>query len=394
MEYVSQKTVTILERRLGLMHLFFFVLIMGYMVGVRLVMEKGYQAVEISHGFVSATLEGNTYSKGNGQAYAVDMPELIGPQLESNALFVPTTVATTRRQVQDNCTDPEQPCNADADCMRQPPLAYGLCEDGRCVQLGWCPRENFDVTQVTVLQNLRDLNVILAADMHFPRLGSERMSTEDGRNARTSWPLASLIKRAGVPYATAVSDGLVLSCVLEWACDLNPGAAPCVPRLRVYPLAVNASFSAQWATYYQVRGSMRAGLAPRPRSCSPHVRTLPKLTLTCAPTYRQVRDGPETEQHRDLHNATGLRLLFTSRGTGRRVDLYACVLQLFMILALVPIAGTIADTIMTNVFAERRHYQEYKNEMTPDFSDVRAKVEQLEQQTQATQQKMLDYGED
>ena len=44
--------------------------------------------------------------------------------------------------------------------------------------------------------------------------------------------------------------------------------------------------------------------------------------------------------------------------TGRRVDLYACVLQLFMILALVPIAGTIADTIMTNVFAERRHYQD------------------------------------
>ena len=272
MEYVSQKTVTILERRLGLMHLFFFVLIMGYMVGVRLVVEKGYQAVEISHGFVSATLEGNTYSKGNGQAYAVDMPELIGPQLESNALFVPTTVATTRRQVQDNCTDPEQPCNADADCMRQPPLAYGLCEDGRCVQLGWCPRENFDVTQVTVLQNLRDLNVILAADMHFPRLGSERMSTEDGRNARTSWPLASLIKRAGVPYATAVSDGLVLSCVLEWACDLNPGAAPCVPRLRVYPLAVNASFSAQWATYYQVRGGMRAGLAP----------PLAAARLTCA----------------------------------------------------------------------------------------------------------------
>ena len=107
-----------------------------------------------------------------------------------------------------------------------------------------------------------------------------------------------------------------------------------------------------------------------------------------------MRDGPETEQHRDLHNATGLRLLFTSRGTRHRVDLYACVLQLFMILALVPIAGTIADTIMTNVFAERRHYQEHKNEMTPDFSDVRAKVEQLEQQTQASQQKMLDYGED
>ena len=84
MEYVSQKTVTILERRLGLMHLFFFVLIMGYMVGVRLILERGYLAVELSHGFVSATLEGNTYSMGGGQSYAVDSPELIGPQLESN----------------------------------------------------------------------------------------------------------------------------------------------------------------------------------------------------------------------------------------------------------------------------------------------------------------------
>jgi hypothetical protein len=262
MEYVSQKTVTILERRLGLMHLFFFVLIMGYMVGVRLILERGYLAVELSHGFVSATLEGNTYSMGGGQSYAVDSPELIGPQLESNALFVPTTVATTRGQRQDNCTDPAQPCNADADCMRLPPLAYGLCEDGRCMQLGWCPRENIDVTQVTVLQNLRDLNVILTADMHFPRLGSERMSTEDGRKARTSWSLSSLIRRAGVPYATAVSDGLVLSCVLEWACDLNPGAAPCVPRLRVFPLAQNASFNVEWATYHQVRDGKRAYLPP------------------------------------------------------------------------------------------------------------------------------------
>ena len=227
MEYTSQKTVTILERRLGLMHLFFFVLIMGYMVGVRLILEKGYQAVELSQGFVSARLEGTTYSVGSGQYFAVDAPGLTGPELESDALFVPTTVATTRGQRQDNCTDPAQPCSTDADCMRLPPLAYGLCEDGQCMQLGWCPRENVDVTQTTVLQverapictpsaphprplrplsapsphqltprhrprqNLRDLQLVLAADMHFPRLGSERLSTEDGRTV------------LGHPFATA-----------------------------------------------------------------------------------------------------------------------------------------------------------------------------------------------
>ena len=89
---------------------------------------------------MSARLEGNTYSMSSSfgsthlPSFAVDGPELIGPQIESGALFVPTTVATTRGQKQDNCTDPAQPCNADADCMRLPPLAYGLCDEdhGRC----------------------------------------------------------------------------------------------------------------------------------------------------------------------------------------------------------------------------------------------------------------------
>jgi len=100
-----------------------------------------------------------------------------------------------------------------------------------------------------------------------------------------------------------------------------------VPRLRVYRLADNTTFSVQWASYHQARD----------------------------PT------GPEQTQQRDLHSAKGLRLLFTSRGSGRRVDLYACVLQLFMALALLPVAGMIADSVMQNLFAERRHYREHRS---------------------------------
>ena len=60
MEYVSQKTVTILERRLGLMHLFFFVLIMGYMVGVRLVIV--YQTV-FAIGLLNMLVAGAVHNK-------------------------------------------------------------------------------------------------------------------------------------------------------------------------------------------------------------------------------------------------------------------------------------------------------------------------------------------
>ena len=37
--------------------------------------------------------------------------------------------------------------------------------------------------RLQVLQSLRDLRLVLTADMHFPRLGSDMLSTEDGRNA-------------------------------------------------------------------------------------------------------------------------------------------------------------------------------------------------------------------
>lgn len=51
----------------------------------------------------------------------------------------------------------------------------------------------------------------------------------------------------------------------------------------------------------------------------------------------------------------------------------------------------LADTIMLYAFAERRHYREYKTELSPDFSDVRAKVEQLEKQSKSQQYKAMEY---
>jgi hypothetical protein len=66
--------------------------------------------------------------------------------------------------------------------------------------------------------------------------------------------------------------------------------------------------------------------------------------------------------------------------------------QLFVMLALFPIAAILADSIMQQVFSERRHYREYKTEISPDFSDVRAKVEQLEKQSAQRQAKVMNYA--
>lgn len=56
------------------------------------------------------------------------------------------------------------------------------------------------------------------------------------------------------------------------------------------------------------------------------------------------------------------------------------------------IASMLSDTIMTRLFSERRHYCEYKTEVTPDFSDVRAKVEQLEMRSKTRQGRINSYA--
>ena len=68
------------------------------------------------------------------------------------------------------------------------------------------------------------------------------------------------------------------------------------------------------------------------------------------------------------------------------------MIQLFVALSLLPLANSLADMIMQNFFAERRHFCDYKAETTPDFSDIRAKVEQLEKQSKAQQDKLAAYA--
>jgi len=87
-----------------------------------------------------------------------------------------------------------------------------------------------------------------------------------------------------------------------------------------------------------------------------------------------------------------LRLLVSTTGTGTQISVLMIMQQLFVILALLPIASALADYIMQNCFSERRHYREYKTEQSPDFSDVRAKVEQLEKRSQTRQAKEMEYA--
>ena len=63
---------------------------------------------------------------------------------------------------------------------------------------------------------------------------------------------------------------------------------------------------------------------------------------------------------------------------GKKVSFNAIMLQLSSMIALLWLASFAADFLMLFVLPERKHYRTYKLERTPDFSDLRNKIAEVE----------------
>ena len=239
---------------------------------------------------MSVWLEGmTTAERARRPAAPGDVPTLTRPGAEANAPSA-TVVTTTADQVMHNRTDP-------ASRAWSTPTARGRRRSSTARRARMCvrPRQELDSPRSAVSRwALQDIErsfkeeiFHVAAEITFPRLSpwkNKTFSTEDGRPARTRWPLYEVVARSGIPLAQAVRDGVYLSVVLAWSCNLNPGREPtsCIPMLRVYPVGGRSGFETSWAHHYQ----------------------------------RATSSG--YEERRDQHHAKGLRLLFRSKGARAR----------------------------------------------------------------------------
>jgi len=390
--YSTHKEVKLLDRKLGILYLTCILLVLSYVVGVRVILDKGYNAGEKAYGVVGARLNGSTYMRrggATGDTIPYDVASLVQFQ-ESEAVFLPTRLLTTAEQTIGNCTNPNEACNSDGDCDTDPPLAAGVCQGassttpGGCVELQWCnlggttsqPLDPFAASQagvntadVEALQDFAGLKLVLISSIQFPTLGRATLSTEDVQPELTAsgtvaydrkfrWDVQRVLQLARLDPSVALRDGAVIGVTLSWDCNNLFDEADCVPRLYAEVLGQGRPYMLSWAHYYRRGDTAVAG----------------------------------ESLYRDLTQARGLRLLIRAEGTGERLDALMIVTQFFVALALFPIAAYLADSIMQQLFSERRHYREYKTELSPDFSDVRAKVEQLEKTAQSRAAKAMNYG--
>jgi len=332
-------------------------------------------------------------------ASLVQVDDPAGGGAPGNALFLPTRWITSYDQRIGVCGDPNAPCDhEDNACPAEKPMLPGMCNGSPslCTRKQWCnpgtcqgvladpflsPETSANAETLIELTNPRRLYVTLTAQIAFPELYSAdagehgTMHLEDGRHARVRWDLDTILTRAGLSEEDAQANGSALALDLRWDCGVKI-LSKCVPVLKVRQLSPGTPFLKSWATYHR----------RKPRSDG--------LDTPChiEDAAGSEDTGEASVEFRDLTQARGLWLVVSTSGTAKRIDVLQIVSQVFIALALIPIATFLADFIMQHVFSERRHYREYKTEESPDFSDVRAKVEQLAKLSQSRQAKEMEYA--
>jgi hypothetical protein len=295
--YSTHKEVKLLDRKLGILYLTCILLVLGYVVGVRVIVYQEYNAMEKAYGIAGVTLNGTTYTRiaGDGAVSPYDVASLA---VQGTAVFVPTRIVSTTEQYISNCTNPDSPCSEDSECESDPPLLNGVCDPaGYCMGTAWCNSSGTSLyanpfatsaahAGEEIIQNLSTLKLVIISSISFTDLGQGELSTEDGRKAKHKWPVSTILARAKLDEFTAIHKGVVLSLVLQWNCTNLFRESDCRPHLHLSEtsqLSSEEPFMKSWASFYR-------------------------------------RSSDTSIQYRDAHQARGVWMLVRAEGYGKRID--------------------------------------------------------------------------
>jgi len=371
-----------IDFRLGMVCNCIRLIVLGYMVGYVFIYRQGYTEEEKSVGHTLIDVNGSTYSTLSNKVTPWDAVDAVVPALEDGAAFVATMIAVTAGQTVQSWPDPNRHCTVEQaalDCPALPPLDVGQCVGGACLVLGWHPTySETDPANTTIseLVTADKFGVRLRSSIQFPSLDAGRLFstidaetltpynggsssgsevTESSESSSTIgkggngaalppdyFTVGELLTLAGTSYESVKRTGCTLSVTFLWNCFVDNVQA-CAPRIQVSRMDLNQKrhgFTYQYAHY-----------------------------------YRPTVGGKQT---RDLYTVHGIRLLVSSLGEGRKTSISAIMLQISSAIALLWLSGYAADFLMLHVLPEKKHYRTYKQERTPDFSDLRNKIAEVE----------------
>jgi hypothetical protein len=213
MEYVTQKTVKIKSKSLGLLYYVLVVVISAYIIGFLLYKENGYQTKVNALGILAIKVKGvaatnDTSLSSQGERRTYDANDLV--QYSSDGVFVATRLVNTH-QAKGTCLgiSKDERCERTKNTCQSGFFSRNGRQTGRCLPNtkdgeeyfceinGWCPPEAEDDFDVLPLENVGNFTVFIRMNVKFPGMfdtnGNEmRWDNANGTYPQLGWNLFTL----------------------------------------------------------------------------------------------------------------------------------------------------------------------------------------------------------
>lgn len=345
--YKTFKVVRIRDRQLGFCYWGIVAGVILYMVVYTFCIDGKHQLQEQGVGTVLTKIHGKAYAKlASGELKIYDPADLRHPVIEPSGAFLLTRKVAVE-QKRGKCVDHDSPKKA--------PCDEGETEvDGFCEVETWCPSlglNNFEdpppEAKVDEILGLEDIRLMIMSGISFPTItdkffvtGASEGATNQFKNIKVSelleltQPPTSLDKKVR-------TNGALIGVSFFWTnCAVGDECEPIVVIKRLD--------SGQGFVQKRVR------------------------------KYR-VGD----EERREALYMNGLRILVDSSGIGRKFSLVNFITQIGSAIALIRVAGIVADNFMLYSChysqMRRETYYKCKVQETADYSDLQDRINLIQE---------------
>ena len=365
--YSTLKIVKIRDRYLGLMHYTFMILIFTYIVGIQIVYFQSYLKSETPVGTVKLSLRRPQYPdpcgdpplqpcQGNANTPPDQLPYCVNsnapypngdklvcyywdensdvyPAVEETAIFGTSRVSLTRQSLSCDITDP----SCDYQTVGSEIVAY-IADIG-----------NFTL-RVIPRALAPTLNIVGSAYNMRGYLMQKKCPSCSSWVRNPNYDFST--GRGDIMSLNAIMDGVFFDLDSQSEQSKAQGGAPESNRYDGIVFLIEISFNnkrtGDWIEYEY-----------KPLA-------LPFSSFKAVETVYNVYPTD-----RWLVNRHGIRLIFLVTGSLSKFDFTTLLIQLTTSLALYKVAVLLVDMIALYLMPQRKHYRDYKFELTEDFSDVR-----------------------
>ncbi|CAF0726137.1 unnamed protein product [Adineta steineri] len=338
-EYETPKIITIHSYSIALTCRFVQLLILFYAFGYLMWYKRGYQDRDPSL-ISSVTLKVKGVASVNrNETITLDNADYVIPPQENNAIFIMTNFIQTDQQPK-RCGEgvdiTASVCTNDTQCKKFGPYPSksngrwtGKCRipEGRCEMEGWCPVEN-DLSPPQPIMESLNFTIFVKNFIEFTRFNIARTNIFHGHENITQCiyhpendkycpifrveDLLKIVEPDDDERLKMLTFGAVVRIKIDWICNLDLGGDQCKPKY---------SFGRLDSRYKDERFSFG-------------------FNFRYASHWKF-----ESDAHRTLTKAFGLRLIVTVTGEAGRFDFLVLTLNIGSMIGVLGLATFICDIV-------------------------------------------------